>query len=59
MLYTDEGGGRSGSPEPNEIIFFGDKCYEGGNDYSVAQKADIFWQVKNWKHTHKILAKEY
>ena len=44
---------------PNEIIFFGDKCYEGGNDYSVAQKADIFWQVKNWKHTHKILAKEY
>ena len=22
MLYTDEGGGRSGSPEPNEIIFF-------------------------------------
>ena len=23
---------------PDEIIFFGDKCYEGGNDYSIAQK---------------------
>ncbi len=44
---------------PDEIIFFGDKCYEGGNDYAVAQKADIFWQVKGWEHTRKILAKEY
>ena len=44
---------------PDEIIFFGDKCYEGGNDYSVAQKADIFWQVKDWEHTRKILSREY
>ena len=42
-----------------EIIFFGDKCYEGGNDYSLAQKADTFWQVNNWKETHKILISRY
>jgi phosphomannomutase len=42
-----------------EIIFFGDKCYEGGNDYSLAQKADTFWQVNSWKETHQILISKY
>tara|TARA_R100000008_G_scaffold86872_1_gene82248 strand:+ start:6486 stop:7259 length:774 start_codon:yes stop_codon:yes gene_type:complete len=44
---------------PDEIIFFGDKCYEGGNDYSIAQKADTFWQVKNWRHTKEIINSNY
>lgn len=43
----------------SEIIFFGDKCYEGGNDYSLAQKADTFWQVNNWEETYKILISKY
>ena len=42
----------------NFIIFFGDKCHKGGNDYSLAQKADVFWQVSNWKETKKILDEE-
>lgn len=40
-------------------IFFGDKCYEGGNDYSLAQKVDTFWQVNNWEETYKILISKY
>jgi len=44
--------------EEDVIIFFGDKCDKGGNDYSLAQKADIFWQVENWEETKKILNEE-
>jgi len=43
----------------DEIIFFGDRCYEGGNDYSLAQKADTFWQVNSWKETKQILESDY
>ena len=37
------------------ILFFGDKCDKGGNDYALAQKADAFWQVNNWQETKRIL----
>jgi len=36
-------------------IFFGDKCYPGGNDYSLAKKCEVKFAVQNWKDTQKIL----
>ena len=43
----------------DDTIFFGDKCYEGGNDYALAQKVTHFHQVKGWEHTQKILSEQY
>lgn len=37
------------------ITFFGDRCEEGGNDYSLAKVADIVYHVKNWQETQNIL----
>ena len=38
-----------------KYIFFGDRCFEGGNDYSVATKVDEACQVTDYKHTRKLL----
>lgn len=36
-------------------VFFGDNCLEGGNDYTISQKCDEYYNVKNWKETRKII----
>ena len=36
-------------------IFFGDRCEEGGNDYSIAIASDESHHVKDWKDTKRIL----
>ena len=41
------------------IIFFGDKCEEGGNDYPLAKIADVVYNVKNWEETEYILRMKY
>lgn len=42
-----------------ETIYFGDRCYPGGNDYSISMLCDKFCQIDNgWKQTFSIL-KEY
>jgi len=38
-----------------KTIFFGDKCMAGGNDHSIAQKADKHYQVDGWKETMNVL----
>ena len=42
-----------------ETIFFGDKCEENGNDYSLAKKVDTVWHVKNHEETFNILSLKY
>ena len=44
----------------SKIIFFGDRCEPGGNDYDIATavrelKNGKVFHVKNWQHTWKIL----
>ena len=43
------------------IIFFGDRMDEGGNDYplALANYNGENYHVKDWKHTWKILRREY
>lgn len=41
------------------FIFFGDKIYPGGNDYTIAQRADKYYIVDDWEDTFDILRKEY
>lgn len=40
----------------NKLVFFGDRCEYGGNDYPLAKVADVVYNVKNWEETRKILA---
>ena len=40
-------------------IFFGDKCFEGGNDHSIAIKATRYHQVKGWQNTKYIINSYY
>lgn len=43
----------------DKIIFFGDKCYKGGNDYALYSKAHKGWSVKGWEDTKRILISNY
>ena len=40
------------------FIFFGDKVYPGGNDFTIASIADTYYSVDDWQETFEIL-KEY
>ena len=42
-----------------DTIFFGDKCEEGGNDYSIACKSDKFHNVRGWRDTMYIMRSYY
>jgi len=47
-----------------KIVFLGDKCEEGGNDYDIVvdikkHKCDNYHNVKNYKETLKILQGKY
>jgi phosphomannomutase len=37
-------------------IFFGDKCYAGGNDYTISEAAYEKYHVADWTQTRDILA---
>jgi phosphomannomutase len=39
----------------NKLVFFGDRCQYGGNDYPLAKVADVVYDVANWQETRKIL----
>ena len=40
-----------------EIFFFGDKCEEGGNDFALANVAEMVYHVQNWQETQEVLRK--
>jgi hypothetical protein len=40
-------------------VFFGDKIYPGGNDYTIAQHATKYYNVSTWEETFELLKKEY
>lgn len=41
--------------EVKPFTFFGDMIKIGGNDYTIAQKANKYFCVKNWEETYQIL----
>ena len=41
----------------NKLVFFGDRCEEGGNDYPLAKVADVVYNVDSWEETKAILVK--
>jgi phosphomannomutase len=41
------------------IIFFGDRCNPGGNDYSLALLAEIVHNVQDWRETESLLRTRY
>ncbi len=41
------------------FVFFGDKIYPGGNDYTIAQHAIRHYNVLTWQETFDILKGEY
>ena len=45
--------------EDKQLVFFGDRCEEGGNDYPIAMMADMSYNVQSWKDTEKILKEVY
>jgi phosphomannomutase len=50
--------------ENANIIFFGDKCFKGGNDYDICldiqrNKDGVFWQVSGPRETLEILKEQY
>ena len=36
-------------------VFFGDRCFEGGNDHSISTKVDEACQVSDYEHTRRLL----
>ena len=50
--------------QPDEIVFFGDKCHKGGNDYDICldlkeNKDGIFWNVSGPDETFRVLENKY
>jgi phosphomannomutase len=43
------------STELSPYIFFGDAIFPGGNDYTVAQKANMYYNVDGWEETFELL----
>lgn len=41
-----------------ELIFFGDRCEEGGNDFPLAKVANTVYNVHSWKETQERLRNE-
>ena len=42
-----------------DYVFFGDKCHVDGNDFSLYEKVEEKWHVKNYKETFRILKDRY
>lgn len=47
------------SQMPEDTVFFGDKCFEGGNDHTIAKGATKFHQVSGWKETMFVIKSYY
>jgi phosphomannomutase len=45
--------------ENRPLVFFGDKCEPGGNDYPLAKVANVCYHVKSWQETWEILKEKY
>lgn len=45
--------------DDKQLVFFGDRCEEGGNDYPLAMLADSCYHVKDWTETKRILEEVY
>lgn len=45
--------------DDKQIVYFGDRCEEGGNDYPIAMMADMYYNVQGWKETERILREVY
>lgn len=44
----------------DDIIFFGDKCFIGGNDYALSTLSERFHQINNgWRETYLLLQNFY
>ena len=42
----------------DDIIYFGDKCFPGGNDFSLSELAEKYYQIDHgWEQTFEILRK--
>lgn len=41
--------------ENEKTYYFGDQIFPGGNDYTIAQRCEHSYRVKNWQETHEIL----
>ena len=41
------------------LIFFGDRCEPKGNDHTLAMKADVYFNVRDWQETFSILQEKY
>lgn len=37
------------------FTFFGDTIYPGGNDYTIALRAEKYYNVSSWHHTYELL----
>ena len=38
-----------------KLVFFGDRCEKGGNDYPLAKVADVVYNVNSWEETRDII----
>lgn len=45
--------------ENRPLVFFGDKCEPGGNDYPLAKVAYVCYNVSSWQETWEILRNKY
>lgn len=44
----------------DDVVFFGDKCFPGGNDWDIAKRSNVFYQIDHgWQQTFEILRKQY
>jgi|TARA_Y100000593_G_C4167056_1_gene264971 phosphomannomutase len=42
-----------------KTVFFGDRCEQGGNDFSIAAKSNLFYNVSGYKEVETILQRDY
>ena len=40
-----------------KCVFFGDRCENGGNDFTIATMSDVSYNVNSWEQTYEILNK--
>ena len=44
----------------DDIVFFGDKCFKGGNDFALSTLSERFHQINNgWRETFLLLQNFY
>lgn len=47
------------APRLRPFVFFGDRCEPGGNDETIAQRAETVHEVTEWRETRQILIDQY